>query len=84
MGGREIMEEEVRKKLMEIEDYLSCAETDIIYTKQELDNLYDELKDKEKTQIKDVQNFKRQLRKDGLYSDKLEEFIENYMRFYNK
>ena len=78
------MEEEVRKKLMEIEDYLSCAETDIIYAKQELDNLYDELKDKEKTQIKDVQDFKRQLRKDGLYSDKLEEFIENYMRFYNK
>ena len=78
------MEEEVRKKLMEIEDYLSCAETDIIYAKQELDNLCDELKDKEKIQIKDVQNFKRQLRKDGLYSDKLEEFIENYMRFYNK
>ena len=84
MGGREIMDEEIRKKLMEIEDYLGCAETDIIYAKQELDNLYDELKDKEKTQIKDVQDFKRQLRKDGLYSDKLEEFIENYMRFYNK
>lgn len=78
------MDEKIRKKLMEIENYLSCAETDIIYAKQELDNLYDELKDKEKTQIKDVQDFKRQLRKDGLYSDKLEEFIENYMRFYNK
>lgn len=78
------MEEKIRKRLMAIEDYLSCAETDIIYAKQELDNLYDELKDKEKTQIKDIQAFKRQLRKDGLYSDKLEEFIENYMRFYNK
>lgn len=84
MGGREIMEEEVRKRLIAIEDYLSCAEADMTYAKQELDYLYDELKDKEKTQIKDIQDFKRQLRKDGLYSDKLEEFIENYMRFYNK
>mgnify|MGYP003294771421 CR=1 FL=1 len=29
-------------------------------------------------------NFKRELKRDGLYSDKLEEFLENYMKYYNK
>ena len=34
--------------------------------------------------IFNIENFKWQLRNDNLYTRELEEFIDNYMRFYNK
>lgn len=78
------MEEEVRKRLIAIEDYLSCAEADMIYAKQELDYLYDELQEKSQREIKSIENFKTKLRQEGLYTIELEEFIQNYLKFYNK
>lgn len=51
-------------------------------------NLYTETKSEKKIKnsnsIKDIENLKRELKRDGLYSDKLEEFLENYMKYYNK
>lgn len=35
-------------------------------------------------EIKDVDNFKRELRRQGLATDELDDFIENYMRWDNK
>lgn len=32
----------------------------------------------------DIDNLKRELKRDGLYSEQMEEFLENYMRYYNK
>ena len=34
--------------------------------------------------IKDIDNFKRELKREGLYNQKLEEFIDQYMIYYNK
>lgn len=43
-----------------------------------------EIEIKNEKVIKDIDNLKRELKRDGLYSDKLEEFLENYMKYYNK
>lgn len=38
----------------------------------------------EENSILDVDNFIWKLKSDNLYTKELEEFIENYMKFYNK
>lgn len=78
------MEEEIKRNLGEIQDYIESAEYDLLYAKQTLHNLWDKLEDKSNNSIKDIDNLKRELKRDGLYSDKLEEFLENYMKYYNK
>jgi DNA anti-recombination protein RmuC len=78
------MEDEIKRNLGEIQDYIESVEYDLLYAKQTLDNLWDKLEDKSNNSIKDIDNLKRELKRDGLYSDKLEEFLENYMKYYNK
>lgn len=46
--------------------------------------LEDTIDDMKENSILDIDNFKWQLRNDHLYTKELEEFINNYMRFYNK
>lgn len=46
-----------------------------------LDSLDLELDDRSK--IEDLDKFKRQLQNNNLWNDKLEEFLENYLRFDN-
>lgn len=38
---------------------------------------------KDNNSIKDIDNFKRELKREGLYSRALEDFIEEYMYYYN-
>ncbi len=78
------MEEDIKKKINQVEDYLYDVGSDLEYAQYELNRLYDALEEKQNKSIKDVNNFKRELKKDGLYSEKLEEFIEQYMIYYNK
>lgn len=78
------MEEDVKKRLSELQDYIENAQWDLTYAKEEFDNLWDKLEEKSNTEIKDIENLKRELKRDGLYSDKLEDFLENYMKYYNK
>ena len=78
------MEEDIKKKIDEVENYLYDVGLDLEYAKDELNNLYKLLEEKSTNGIKDINNFKRELKRDGLYSDKLEEFIEQYMNYYNK
>lgn len=78
------MEEDIKKKINQVEDYLYDVGVDLEYAKDELNNLYKLLEEKSTNGIKDINNFKRELKRDGLYSDKLEEFIEQYMNYYNK
>lgn len=78
------MEEDIKKKINQVEDYLYDIGLDLEYAKDELNNLYKLLEEKSTNGIKDINNFKRELKRDGLYSDKLEEFIEQYMNYYNK
>ena len=76
------MEEDIKKKINQVEDYL--CDVGLEYARDELNRLYDTLEEKSNNGIKDINNFKRALKRDGLYNQKLEEFIEQYMLYYNK
>lgn len=78
------MEKDIKIKIIELYNLLDNIGWDISGTKQTLEDLEISLKEKEENSIKDIENLKRELKRDGLYSDKLEEFLENYMRYYNK
>ena len=78
------MEENIKRKLNEIEDYIDSADWELKSAQDELYKIYDLIEENLKNSIKDIDNFKRELKRDGLYSEKLEEFIEQYMIYYNK
>lgn len=78
------MEEDIKKKINQVEDYLCDVGLDLEYARDELNRLYDTIEGKSNNSIKDINNFKRELKRDGLYNQKLEEFIEQYMLYYNK
>lgn len=76
------MEKEIINQMCDLYNRLDDIAWDISQAKTELCDL--EKKVENNNSIKDVENLKRELKRDGLYSDKLEEFLENYMRYYNK
>ena len=78
------MEEDIKKKINRVEDYLCDVGLDLEYARDELNRLYDTIEHNSKNSIKDIDNFKRELKRDGLYNQKIEDFIEQYMNYYNK
>ncbi len=78
------MEKETRIKLNELYDSITSASWEIENAIRNFDNLEMTLRENNRREIKDIDNFKRELKRDGLYSEKIEEFLENYMRYYNK
>ena len=78
------MEEDIKNKINQVEDYLCDVGLDLEYARDELNRLYDTIEGKSNNSIKDINNFKRELKRDGLYNQKLENFIEQYMLYYNK
>lgn len=78
------MEKDIKTKIYELWNLLDSVGWDISEAKHSLDNIEIDLKEKEENSIKDIENLKRELKRDGLYSYKLEEFLENYMKYYNK
>lgn len=78
------MEKDIKQKIYELWNLLDNIGWNISEAKQSLDNIETDLKEKEENSIKDIENLKRELKRDGLHSDKLEEFLENYMKYYNK
>ena len=77
------MEEDIRKRLSELQDYIERAQWQLTYAREELNKLWDKLEDNSNKEIKDIENLQRELKRDGLYSDNLEDFLENYMKYYN-
>lgn len=78
------MEENIKRKLNEVEDYIDSADWELKSAQDELYKIYDLIEENSKSSIKDIDNFKRELKRDGLYNQKLEDFIEQYMKYYNK
>ena len=78
------MEENIKRKLNEVEDYIDSADWELKSAQDELYKIYDLIEENSKSNIKDIDNFKRELKRDGLYNQKLEDFIEQYMKYYNK
>ena len=78
------MEKDIKTKIIELYNLLDNIGWDISGTKRTLEDLEINLKEKEERSIKDIENLKRELKRDGLYSERLEDFLENYMKYYNK
>lgn len=78
------MEKDIKTKIINLYNLLDNIGWDISGTKRTLEDLEISLKEKKENSIKDIENLKRELKRDGLYSDKLEDFLENYMKYYNK
>lgn len=76
--------EEIKKELKEINMYLRENLFELNSMADNIAEIYDFVEIQSKSSIKDINNFKRELKRDGLYSEKLEEFIEQYMLYYNK
>ena len=76
------MEKDIINKLADLYNRLDDINWDISQVKTEICILEESIENN--NTIKDINNLKRELKRDGLYSDKLEEFLENYMKYYNK
>lgn len=79
--------EEIKKKLKEISQDLKSIkwnfEIATDYFAETEDMIRTIQNNQERNIIKDINNFKRELKRDGLYSNKLDDFIEDYMKYYN-
>lgn len=78
------MEKEISVKIYELFNTLDNIGWNISQAKTDLDVLEIKIKENNEKVIKDIDNLKRELKRDGLYSNKIEEFLENYMKYYNK
>ena len=76
--------EEIKKELKEVNMYLRENLFELNSMANYIAEIYDFVELQSKSSIKDINNFERELKRDGLYSEKLEDFIEQYMLYYNK
>lgn len=77
-------EKDLKIEVTEIYNLLDNICWDLSEAKEKLDNLEEEIKHKQKQSIKDINNFKIELKKSRLYTEEMEGFIEQYMKYYNK
>ena len=75
--------EEILKQLEEINIAVNNCEDEIIYARNNFNYIYEEIDNMKRKSIINLNEFKRRLREDGLYTKELEDFIENYLKFYN-
>ena len=76
--------EEIKEQLKEVVIYLRENLFELNSIKDDIAEIYNLVELRSKSNIKDIDNFKRELKREGLYNRKLEDFIEEYMRYYNK
>ena len=74
----------MEEKLREIKSTLRNTQWSFNIVNEYLAEIEDLIREQNNNMIKDIDNLKRELKRDGLYSDKLEDFLENYMKYYNK
>ena len=79
--------EQIKEKLKEISEDLKSIKWDFEIANDYLSETEDMIRtiqnNQERNKIKDISNFKRELKREGLYSNKLDDFIEDYMKYYN-
>lgn len=78
---------QIKEKLKEISEDLKSIKWDFEIANDYLSETEDMIRtiqnNQERNMIKDISNFKRELKREGLYSNKLDDFIEDYMKYYN-
>jgi hypothetical protein len=79
--------EDINKRLKEINENLRSISWDFEIVNEYLaeteDMIIEIQNNQERKMIKNISNFKRELKREGLYSNKLDDFIEDYMKYYN-
>lgn len=78
------MEEKIRLKISEINNLIIEAEWSLQDATRMLNELENEMYEKNENSIIDINNLKRELKRDNLYTNELEDFFEQYMKYYNK
>lgn len=77
------MKKEMINKMINLYNKLDDIGWDISQAKTELCDLEKKIENSNSNSIKDIENLKRELKRYELYSEKLEDFLENYMEYYN-
>lgn len=75
--------EELLKKLGSIDISMNNIEDELIDARNEITNVYTSIFDMKKNSIISIGLFKLKLQEEGLLTKELEEFIDNYLKFYN-
>lgn len=76
--------EEIEEKINEIYDIIDSAGLEMSNALTEINSVLANISNIENISIKNVENFKRELIRAGLYSEKLKEFVDNYIRWDNQ
>lgn len=75
--------EKFLEKLNIIGISIDNIEDELIDAKNEFDGIYEEIYELKKNGIINVKLFKLKMQQEGLLTKEIEDFIENYLKFYN-
>lgn len=75
--------EKLLDKLNAIGISIDNIEDELIDAKNEFDGIYEEVYTMKKSGIVNVRLFKLKMQQEGLLTKEIEDFIENYLKFYN-
>lgn len=78
------MEKDIYFQIKELYNTLDGIYWDLSQARSMTETLEHNISKREEKMIKDVNSLRRELKRDGLYSEELETFLDNYMRYYNK
>lgn len=76
--------EELKKKMLELSNALDDIGWGLDNARDTLSEMENAVYKKDVNAIKNIEDFKRELKRDRLYSENMDYFIDNYMRYYNK
>lgn len=76
--------EKLLEKLNSVEISVENVADEIIDARNDISDIYEEIYEMKKNGIMNVKLFKLKLQEDGLLSKEIEDFIDNYLKFYNK
>lgn len=75
--------EKIEEELKDIKFDLRETIYDLRGHLEDLNEVYQIIENQNTKTIKDIDNFKRELKRDNLYTEELENFINQYMIYYN-
>lgn len=77
------MKEQFRLKIAKLSNLICSAQWELEEAIDELNEFECKIKDEDELSIKNINAFKRELKRDGLFTNEIETFLENYMKYYN-
>lgn len=75
--------EKLLEKLNSVEISMANVEDEIIDARNDISDMYEEIYEMKKNGIINVNLFKLKMQQEGFWSKEIEDFIDNYLKFYN-